>query len=425
MKFNCFFTKVRLLFVCASLMLASCEKSPEISLSSRDIVFDAFPTEVQTLDISTSVNWTATVKQDDEWLTIDPPQGKGGGTITLTATENPAFNERTALITISGDGVRPDTVRVIQTLGVDVAEKIEDEAFRQYCLTHFDKSPKDGKLNLQEAKNATEIKVIRQGVYSLAGIEYFINIKTLDCSGNFIESIDVSKNKELKVLNCSFNLLDNIDVSTNAKLTELTIYSTNLNHIDVSKNTALTWLGVSNNLIKTIDVSNNKELEGLECNENDLASLDVRSNTKLLTLSCGNNKLSSLDLSKNTVLLDLWCNNNQFSSIDLSQNKNLQSFLCANNEFQNLDLSNNTNLIQLLCNTNQLTTLDISRNTKLEDFKCAGNQLSGSIDISKNKSLKYLDLQLNPALVTIYVWPGFVTNNNYEKDKTANYLERN
>ena len=424
MKANCFFTKISLLFACICLILMSCEDSPEISVSSRNIVFDAFPTEGQTLDISTSVEWTVTIKQDDDkWLTIDPLQGKGGGTITLTAAENPAFDERSALIAISGDGVRTDTVKVTQMAGVNVAEAIKDEAFREYCLMHFDKSPKDGKISLKEVINTIELKIKRLNIYSLDGIEYFSKLRILDCSENLINSIDVGKNQELRILDCSYNPIAHIDVSKNVKLTELIIYSADLENIDVSKNTALTLLAVSNNPIGNIDVSNNKELEGLECNENGLSSLDLKNNTKLLTLRCGSNNLNSLDVSKNTLLLDLWCNNNPFSSIDLSHNTNLQSFSCANGNFESLDLSNNLKLTQLLCNSNRFTTLDISRNTQLVEFKCARNNLTANINISNNKALRDLDFRFNPALVTISVWPGFDRNNsNYFKDNSANYI---
>ena len=423
MKFNCLFSKINYILIYTGLFLISCEKSPKLSVSLEDIIFEAMPEEAQIIDIYANVDWVATIQQDDEeWLTIDPPQGSGNGSITLTAVDNPDFFERTASIAISGDGVRTDTIKIIQVSGIDVAERIEDKIFREYCLVNFDNSPEDGLLSLQEARLAIEIVIKGKSISTLAGIEYFTKLKTLNCSNNPIENLDLSKNKELRKLDCSYNKLDHVDVSENLKLTELIVYGMDLKSVDVKKNTALLWLAISNNQIESIDVSNNKELEGLECNENLISSIDVSKNPKLLALYCSNNQLSKLDISANTVLLHLWCNSNQLTSFDLSYNTSLQTLSCTNNSIKSLNMSKNTGLTRLMCDKNTITNLDLSQNIKLTDLSCSSNQLTGVIDISKNTELKSIDFKGNDKLKTILVWPGFdVNNNNYKKDETTKY----
>ncbi|MCH7534283.1 MAG: T9SS type A sorting domain-containing protein [Bacteroidetes bacterium] len=60
--------------------------------------------------------------------------------------------------------------------------------------------------------------------------------------------------------------------------------------------TALTWLDCTYNFITSLDVSTCTALTTLYCFENSLTSLDVSNNTALITLSCSGNLLTSLDV---------------------------------------------------------------------------------------------------------------------------------
>jgi len=431
MKNNYYIAKISSWFLCAGLVLSSCEKEPEMAVTSNEIIIEAIQTESATLGISANVVWNIKTIQEEGWLTVSPMQGKGNATITIDATENIEFSERIAFIIISSEGIKTDTVKIIQTPTLDVAEKIADDIFRQFCLKEYDNSPKDGKISAKEALSVMDINVKGLEIHSLTGIEYFTKIRKLFCSANNLSEINISKNKDIRILDCSFNSsLTNIDVSELSKLTDLHIHSTKIQNIDVSKNTNLELLTTSSSPIKTLNLSENKELTVLLCNDNQLSELDVSKNTKLQMLYCANNKLSKIDLSANVNLVNLWCNNQTdgnnrklLTQIDISNNKVLQTFSCAQNDITNLDLSNNPELTQLRCEENQLTDLDISLNTKLGDLKCNNNKLTDAIDISHNKLLKYIDLRKNPSLSIIKVWQGFNANNSYyEKDKNAQWV---
>lgn len=415
------------LLVCTGLILLSCEKTLEMSVSAKEVIFDAYPDEAQSIDIRANVAWTVTVIPEDDWLTVEPMQGKGDATISLIADEYAVFTGgRSTLITISGEGTQTDTIKVIQTVGTDVAEEIEDEMFKRYCLDEFDRSPRDGKLSLKEVRGVTALDVKGLGLTSLVGIEYFSNLNELDCSTNSLESIDVSKNKNLLVLNCSYNeSLANIDVSENILLTDLTLWNVNLKNIDIRQNTALRLLVVSNNPIGTLDVSANRELDYLNCNETGLTHLDVGNNVKLRSLYCANNQLSTIDVNKNTSLGLLWCDNNLLVNINLLQNPELETLSCSGNKIENLDISRNVMLISMYCDRNRLTTLDIRQNTKLREITCSSNNLTGSINLSQNK-LQRFNFKNNPLLSTILVWPDFPVPPNgdyYQIDSPPTYYQ--
>ena len=178
----------------------------------------------------------------------------------------------------------------------------------------------------------------------------------LDCSGNQLTTLDVSKNTALTTLDCDDN---------------------QLTALDVSQNTAFTKLSCSNNQLTALDLSQNTALKFLYCTDNQLTALNLSKNTALADLNCCNNQLTALDVSKNTALKGLGCFNNQLTTLDVSKNTALTQLFCNNNQLTALDVSKNTALTMLFCFNNQLTTLDVSQNTSLTWFFCSGNQIKG------------------------------------------------
>ena len=92
-----------------------------------------------TFDVASNTNWTAI--SDGSWCTVTP-SGSGNGIITATFTENLSATQRTAWITIAGEGTMNDLVSVTQdgsSVGVDSKEEI---SFRIYP------NPTSGVFNL-------------------------------------------------------------------------------------------------------------------------------------------------------------------------------------------------------------------------------------------------------------------------------------
>ena len=145
-----------------------------------------------------------------------------------------------------------------------------DENFRAIVAgTDIDKDA-DGYLSDEEIAAVTKLDVSEKNIASLKGIEFFTALTELDCYGNQLTSLDVSKNTALEVLECSTNQLTSLDVS---------------------KNTALEVLDCENNQLTSLDVSKNTALIGLYCPGNQLTSLDVSKNTALQLLDCFNNQI--------------------------------------------------------------------------------------------------------------------------------------
>ncbi len=113
------------------------------------------------------------------------------------------------------------------------------------------------KITPQEVKGITELDV--SGYYnqetdefegkliSLRGIEYFESLVILECYGNQLTALDLSKNTMLAELECDENQLATLDVSKNTALTDLNCYKNQLTTLNVSKNTVLTDLYCTDN----------------------------------------------------------------------------------------------------------------------------------------------------------------------------------
>ena len=276
-----------------------------------------------------------------------------------------------------------------------------DETFRKY-LEQFDKDY-DGYLGTAERNAVKQIVVWNMDIRNLYGIQFFPNLKYLNCNGNQLTSLDVHENTALEYLSCAENQLTSLDVRQNAALQSLYCYNNQLTSLDVSKNTALEELSCNQNKLSSLDVSNNTALDELYCAKNQLTELDVSKNTELVTLACYSNQLSSLDVSQNTALQSLDCSRNNLSSLDVSQNTKLKFLYCDRNQLTELDVRQNTGLKLLQCYSNRLSSLDVSKNTALEELSCNQNQLS-SLDVSKT-AVTTLDASNNKININVETTP--------------------
>lgn len=235
-----------------------------------------------------------------------------------------------------------------------------DANFRSYVSENFD-ADKNGVLSQSERKNVTSINVKEKNISKLDGVEYFPNLKTLDCSKNQLTSLDVSKNTALTQLKCYVNQLTTLDVSKNTALTLLNCCNNNLASLELPKSTALSELQCYNNQLITLDVSKNTGLGYLVCSINKLTSLDVSMNTKLGHLSCESNKLTSLDVSSNIKLRKLYCYDNLIEELRIRNCPDLINTVAAGSKMTYDDFIyyfDNSNELRISPST-RLITLDI------------------------------------------------------------------
>jgi Leucine-rich repeat (LRR) protein len=285
----------------------------------------------------------------------------------------------------------------------------------------LDAGAPDGKIltfNIIKVKSLTLDTTV---IADLTGIQDFEALETLICKGDvayydgatdgLLQTLDVSKNKNLTYLECSVNKLTSLDVSKNTLLTTLIVESNKIATLNIANNLSLQKLSFMDNLITTIDVSKHLYLSSLNCSYTKMTVLDVSKNIGLLFLNISANKLTTLDVSKNVNIYALYCHTNLLTSLNLSENKALRNFNCSNNPLPVLDISNNILLDNIDCSSTGITTLDLSKNINLTSLYSEFTPLA-TLDVSNNVKLNYLncrdskikslDLSKNINLTSLY-----------------------
>lgn len=329
----------------------------------------------------------------------------------------------------------------------------------------------------------TTLNVSNSSITDFTGLKGFTSLKTLNCSGNMLSDIDISKNTSLTTLDCTNNTnLTCIQVADiNAAKTTITttqetkdkfsldcnsytlipdsnfektlislgydtaadgkVFTKNINTIKslelpwynnikditgIQDFTSLTSLNIYSLDISTLDVSKNINLTTLNCSSNKLTSLDLSKNTKLTNLDCYSNQLTSLDLSNNTALQTVNCATNKLTSLNVSKNTALKNLYCSSNLLTTMDVSYNPALTRLECHTNKITSIDVSKNKKLDNLTCNGNKLTYLNLKNQNNYFTYLNCTGNSDLTCITVNDAATANLKWtnSKDSHASFTEQ-
>ena len=324
-------------------------------------------------------------------------------------------------------------------------------------------SPSSGRLTLGEIKNRKQAVSLElpSGTtsFSLVGSlrEFFIpyrakgentpkvaaldlkgvpQLLTLNCAGNDITSLDVSKNTSLTYLFCDANPIAELDLSRLPNLTSLSASDLKLKKLDLSANPKVAALGIGGNPfdqdfnlyaysslpllqltcdrlgLEEFDCRKFPKLEMLYIHGNKLKSMgDLRPLRSLLHLSIGDNPLrdfdenklphgrlrslycfglgiSSLDLNGFTYINRVDCSNNQLTHLSVNRCENLEVLRCGRNALTELDLTSLW-LKELQCDRNQLSAILLSDRANLQKLSCYGNRLSlGSMEQLVERLLK-------------------------------------
>ncbi|MDR1415302.1 MAG: hypothetical protein LBI96_05785 [Odoribacteraceae bacterium] len=130
-----------------------------------------------------------------------------------------------------------------------------------------------GTLDLR--KNAARITALEGAsvasandkITNLDGIQYFINVETLQLTSNELTAIDLSALAKLAYLDLNNNFIPSLDLSANTKLTYLSFNASSksgvvkMTSIDLSANVLLEELSMTNHGLTTIDLSANTALK--------------------------------------------------------------------------------------------------------------------------------------------------------------------
>lgn len=425
--------------------------SLDLSSNTALEVLDCSINLIENLDFTANTALTSLLCDYNALLTLSVENGTNASLTVFSTTENPnlfCINVDDAIVGNIPASWQKDDFTAYDGDCLNGRFTIIPDLFFEQALIDFGYDDGiDGQVLTANIEHIQTLDVSDESISDLTGISDFKSLIELDCSGNYLDELDVSDMIYLERLNCSSNYLltndindpngllnttgalslvelycagnnlTNLDASQNATLEILDCANNNLNTLDVLGNTLLRELNCSNNNLSSLDISNNTVLEDLNCNSNNLNSLVTVTvnNTTLTSLSCANNNLSNvlvgnyqslntlncasndltqLDILSNTELTFLAITDNQISDVNLQNNINLVTAQLSQNNLSQLSVSTNSALEQLNCNFNDISQLDLSANALLELFTCANNQLT-TLNLSNNGNLIEVDCNSN------------------------------
>ena len=213
------------------------------------------------------------------------PYAVGEHTYTSAEFDNPAFSAQS----IAMDDIPP--------LGLPINEyTFPDEAFRNE-VSHYDKDS-NGHLTDAEREAVKTIYIISNTqVQSLAGIEYFPDLKHLVLMKSCIADVDVSQNPNLQRLQLDQTQFTHISLIANTELTYLRLCNGPLASISLEGLTKLDYLCLMGTQISSLDLSDAHVLSEINvANCPNLTELDLSSQPNLYILSTYGTGITMLDL---------------------------------------------------------------------------------------------------------------------------------
>ncbi|HLN73586.1 MAG TPA: BACON domain-containing carbohydrate-binding protein, partial [Prolixibacteraceae bacterium] len=132
---------------------------PYLILSASELSIGTTANSTQTFEITSNVNWTATSNQS--WLTVSNAGGNGIAVITLTAQANTITSNRSATVTITGEGLAAKTITVTQQGAPALLTLPIDFETGTFAFTNFDGGTATVIDNPQKSGSNTSEKVAR------------------------------------------------------------------------------------------------------------------------------------------------------------------------------------------------------------------------------------------------------------------------
>ncbi|SFZ84239.1 leucine-rich repeat domain-containing protein [Tenacibaculum maritimum] len=153
---------------------------------------------------------------------------------------------------------------------------------------NIDTNGLNGNILMSEAENVVNLNIndpltnkllpnVHSKIKDLTGLERFPNLKRLDCFGNNIKKLDLSKSTSITFLNCNNNKIEQLDLSNNLKLT---------------------YVSCDNNKLTSLILGEKPELVDLYCSNNKLTELNVKGCQVLENLDASNNKIRHVFIDK-------------------------------------------------------------------------------------------------------------------------------
>ena len=311
-------------------------------------------------------------------------------------------------LTVSAPGIKANDVYVPfgekKFIEIENSEKIEfddlnlKEALIEYYKFHINKDFKGEEITVGMMEQFTSLSLPWKNIFSLKGLEYAVNLKSLNLSNNFIEDITpLEKLVELEDLNLTNNKIkDPKSLAKLTKLRQLVLRKNLMNNLDFLNDLKVESLDISMNSVLKDYIPNNLKLENLRSLNLSGIGLDnisfLKNAGKLESLVAEENAIKDLTpLAELKSLRTLYLDRNNISDITaLKDLVSLEELLLYKNNIENVDaLKDKKYLYRLMLNDN-LGLKNIDALKDVPNISSIDISNTSVTDISALKDAKYL-----------------------------------
>ncbi len=204
-----------------------------LNLNKTVINIGASSNLTNSFTITTNANWNVT--SDQQWITLSSISGNGNNTITIESEENLNTIERTAILTITSDGISK-TISVIQAANLPTLT----------LSTSI--------ISLSNENNTATFDITSNSTWSISNNSDWLTISKLSGTGNSLISITAAENMTVSERNAIISI-DVDGISKTISVTQLAgdvTLSVSTSTISLSKNSNSATLEITSNAYWTV-----------------------------------------------------------------------------------------------------------------------------------------------------------------------------
>ncbi len=265
----------------------------------------------------------------------------------------------------------------------------------------------NGEIEVSEAVLVFELNISTSpintvnDVTDVSGIDFFSNLRKLNCVGNQLTTLNLNQLTNLEDINCSNNQITNLQVTNLIQLKSIKASFNNLTSLNLNGLINLETLLVHNNNLTSLELNNVPNLTTLKISENQFLELDLSVTPNIKYVICHDNFINNLVVENLPELIELFAGNNQISSINLNGLSNLRFLSLYGNQLAEIDINNLSSLSLFEIGLNPITSLNVDGLNSLGYVNCSSTLIK-QFDGSQSGILQ-LFCQNNPLLTTINV----------------------
>lgn len=227
--------------------------------------------------------------------------------------------------------------------------RIPDENFKKRLILLGIDTNGNNEIEKDEAAQVTRLYVDKADIFSLEGIQNFVNLEEFGFYYNKIRLVDFSGMKKLKRIYGFRNEITEVNLKNCISLETMNFDNNQITKLNLEGCSNLWEIKISRNNLSSLDISNLKNLKNLYAEKNRISNFTMSNNLAL----------EYINISQNSIKNDL----------DFSKSQQLEELIIYNNPIQQLNIRGLMKLERLDASYTKLTNLNFAGTESLKEFK--------------------------------------------------------